>query len=89
LRILGILMVVLSLASCTGDRLRQSAVEQPQAAYATALTRIARGLTEAAYLRPSLAMRADQANVHVPGAAVHASVVICPSTGVGTSAHAI
>jgi hypothetical protein len=40
-------------------------------------------------LPPSLAMRADQAAIHLPGAAVHASVFIRPTTGVGTSAHAI
>jgi hypothetical protein len=40
-------------------------------------------------LLPSLAMRADQATIHLPGAAVHAFVIIRPTTGVGTSAHTI
>ena len=40
-------------------------------------------------LPPSLAMRADQATIHLPGAAVHAFVIIRPTTGVGTSAHTI
>jgi hypothetical protein len=30
MRIIGILALVITLASCTGDRLRQSANEQPQ-----------------------------------------------------------
>jgi hypothetical protein len=30
MRIIGILVLVLTLAGCTGDRFRQSATEQPQ-----------------------------------------------------------
>src|SRR6267142_2821566 len=39
--------------------------------------------------RPGRAMRAYQTSVHLPVAVPHAFVLIRPTTGVGTSAHAI